>query len=199
MPIHPPLLTHQLRLTTCNVIPVKCGGYSHCVRAALNPRELTAHKQARKTLRGTPLFRPMAKGKWPRPFNRMARPRTQATDLIRVSDDHGVMFVWRDGEDIEDRAFYGHLLELLPNGALYPLMEFHCHPKHKGLHLKLPCRTVNDYRNRLLPGAPELNLKSSRQFDPSEANDRAALIVLFCKLAGIAIYTEHPDQADLFC
>ncbi len=107
--------------------------------------------------------------------------------------------MWRDGEELEDRSFYGHLICMLPRGEMYPLFEFHYHPSHKGLHCKMPCRTDFDYRNRLLPGAPELNLKSSRRFDPAVAEDRAALIVLFCQTADISISNEHNGQGDLLC
>jgi hypothetical protein len=165
----------------------------------MEPKELAAHKQVSKKLRTTPTFRPMTKGKWPRPFNRMARPRVQATELIRVSDDHSVLFIWRDGEALEDRSFYGHLLCSVSQGDLYPLLEFHYHPCHKGVHCKVPCQTALDYRNRLLPGAPELNLKTSRVFDPGLAEDRAALIVLFCSTAGISISSEQNGQGDLLC
>ncbi|WP_250529269.1 hypothetical protein [Caballeronia sp. ATUFL_F1_KS4A] len=76
----------------------------------------------------------------------------QATDLIPVSDAHCVLFMWRDGEELMDRSFYGHLLWTLPQGDLSPLLEFHYHPSHKGVHCKMPCETTIDYRNRLLPG-----------------------------------------------
>ena len=166
---------------------------------ALEPKELAAHKQVRKTLNDALQFKSMSKNRWPRPFNRMARPRVQATDLIRVSDGHCALFMWRDGDELEDRAFYGHLLCTLPGGDLYPLLEFHYHPGHKGLHCKMPCQTAFDYRNRLLPGAPELNLKTSRRFGPGVAEDRAALIVLFCQTAGISISNERNGQGDLLC
>lgn len=166
---------------------------------ALEPKELAAHRQVRKTLSGALQFKPMNKTRWPKPFNRMARPRVHATDLTPVSDDHCVLFIWRDGDELEDRSFYGHLLHALPPGDLYPLLEFHYHPSHKGLHCKVPCRTTFDYRNRLLPGAPELNLKSYRRFDPRVVEDRAALIVLFCEIAGISISNEQNGQGDLLC
>ncbi|WP_175979650.1 MULTISPECIES: hypothetical protein [Caballeronia] len=161
--------------------------------------QLLAHKQAFKTLTASPKFRQMNKSKWPKPFSRMARPRVQATDLIPVSDAHCVLFMWRDGEELMDRSFYGHLLWTLPQGDLYPLLEFHYHPSHKGVHCKMPCETTIDYRNRLLPGAPELNLKSSRIFDPRVTDDRSALIVLFCRATGITISNEQNGQGDLLC
>ncbi|WP_250532610.1 hypothetical protein [Caballeronia sp. AZ10_KS36] len=168
-------------------------------RTALKPKDLAAHKDACKTLSGSPKFRPMVKQRWPKPFNKMARPRVQATDLIPVSDDHAVLFLWRDGDQLEDRSFYGHLVCTMPHGDIYPLFELHYHPSHKGLHCKLPCNTSSDYRNRLLPGAPELDLKLPRRFDPRAANDRAALIVLFCNAVGITISNEHQGQGDLLC
>ena len=166
---------------------------------ALEPNDLAAHREMRKTLSGALPFKPMNKTRWPKPFNRMARPRVHATELTRVSDDHSVLFMWRDGDELEDRSFYGHLVCVLPRGDLYPLLEFHYHPSHKGLHCKMPCQTASDYRNRLLPGAPELNLKTSRRFDPRMSEDRAALIVLFCETAGISISNEQIGQGDLLC
>ncbi|SAK39197.1 hypothetical protein AWB75_00017 [Caballeronia catudaia] len=165
----------------------------------MKPDQLRSHKQALKTLTASPKFRQMNKSKWPKPFNRMARPRVQATDLIPVSDAHRVLFMWRDGDEITDRSFYGHLIFTSPKGDLYPLFEFHYHPSHKGVHCKLPCETTIDYRNRLLPGAPELNLESSRVFDPGVSDDRSALIVLFCRATGITISNEQNGQGDLLC
>ena len=110
-----------------------------------------------------------------------------------------MLLMWRDGEEITDRAFYGHLLWALPQGDLYPLLEFHYHPSHKGVHCKMPCETAIDYRNRLLPGAPELNLGTSRILDPRVPDDRSALVVLFCRAAGITISNEQNGQGDLLC
>jgi hypothetical protein len=87
----------------------------------------------------------------------------------------------------------------MPRGDIYPLFELHYHPSHKGLHCKLPCNTSSDYTNCLLPGAPELDLKLPRRFDPRAATDRAALIVFFCNAVGITISNDQDGQGDLLC
>lgn len=101
-----------------------------------------------------------------------------------VSDTHVAVFIWRDGEILTDRAFFGHLLCKLHTGALYPLFEFHWHPSHKGLHAKLP------YTGRQLPGAPELALKTDGKLDPRSEGDRFRLIAAFCDACGIVLGDE---------
>jgi hypothetical protein len=41
-----------------------------------------------------------------------------ATKLIRVSVDHQVLFLWRDGETLADASFYGYLMCDLAQDAL---------------------------------------------------------------------------------
>ena len=117
----------------------------------------------------------------------MGGARLHATDLIAVSEQHRVVFLWRDGELRTDGAFYGYLFQGLENDQLLPLVEFHLHPSHKGLHIKVPCDTSYDYRQRLLPGAPELALSSIAGLDPRLEADRSLLVVRFCKATGIDI------------
>lgn len=150
-------------------------------------RDLADHKTAPKRLRNMPTFRQMKRGKLPKPFHRMGGARYSATDLIPVSETHSVLFIWGNGDILTDTRFYGYLLCGLPNGSLSPLLEFHWHPSHKGVHIKVPCETSLDYTDRLLPGAPELALKSSRIFDPRLSDDRKRLISVFCQAAGIAL------------
>jgi hypothetical protein len=164
----------------------------------MNPKDLAAHKHVDKFLPELPKFKKLTKDKLPKPFNRMGRPGLQTSELMPVSDEHRVLFLWRDGPERTDRSFFAYLLCVLQNGDLYPLFEMHYHPSHKGLHCKLPCKTTSDYRNRLLPGAPELDLKSHQDFDPRSKHDREALITLFCNAVGVRIpATVAPMEVNL--
>lgn len=154
-------------------------------------RDLAGHKIASKRLQDVPSFKQMKRGKLPKPFSKMGGARYFATDLISVSDTHSVLFVWGNGEILTDTKFYGYLVCGLPNGSLSPLLEFHWHPSHKGIHIKIPCETELDYTNRLLPGAPELALDRTCALDPRVHDDRLRLITMFCQAAGIKL-----GQAD---
>ncbi|SAK39560.1 hypothetical protein AWB77_00103 [Caballeronia fortuita] len=140
----------------------------------------------------------MVRNKLPKPFNKIGRQGSYATDLIPVSDEHRVIFMWHDGPERTDRSFYGYLLCVVHNDDLYPIFEFHYHPSHKGLHCKTPCKTAADYRNRLLPRAPELNLKSHRDFDPRLESDRAELIRIFCQAVGVETPIRINRQGELW-
>ena len=155
----------------------------------MNPKDLLAHKKTEKRLESVPAFKPMKKGKLPKPFRAMGGKRLFATELLEVSDTHWAIFIWRDGPEITDSLFLGYLFCKLSNGDLSPLFEFHLHPSHKGIHGKTPCNTELNYTNRQLPGAPELNLKSQveRQLDPRNESDRLILIDNFCNACGITI------------
>jgi hypothetical protein len=155
-------------------------------------RDLAGHKAASKRLLVMPSFRPLKRGKLPKPFHRIGGARYSSSGLIGVSDSHSVVFICGDGEILTDTKFYGYLLCNLPNGSRFPLLEFHWHPSHKGLHIKVPCDTALDYTDRLLPGAPELALKSVHAFDPRVAGDRTRLIEVFCEAAGIKL--GRPDD-----
>src|SRR4051812_2409389 len=107
----------------------------------MTPRDLKAHKDARKRLTAVPIFKPQKRNKLPRPFKSIGGPRIQSTGMIDVSDDHVVLMYWRDGQILTDRSFYGHLYCRLQNGNISPVFEFHWHPSHKGIHCKVPCKT----------------------------------------------------------
>jgi hypothetical protein len=143
-----------------------------------------------------PSFKQLKKNKLPRPFARMGGSRIQSSGLVKVSDEHTVLFIWRDGEIRTDAAFYAYLLCSLREGDFSVLLEFHFHPSHKGCHCKTPCRTTADYTNRLLPGAPELNLSSPAGLDPRSEADRLKLIHCFCKACGIGLAPEHDAQGQ---
>ncbi len=48
-----------------------------------------------------------------------------ATKSIRVSVDHQVLFLWRDGETLADASFYGYLMCDLAQDAFGVIFEFH--------------------------------------------------------------------------
>jgi hypothetical protein len=165
----------------------------------VTPRELAAHKAAVKKLTETPTFHPMKRGKLPKPFNKMGGTRMHATKLIRVSTDHQLLFLWRDGETHADRSFYGYLLCDLGQDALGVVLEFHWHPSHKGIHCKVPCETELNYTNRLLVSAPELALSGSLMLDPRDESDRQQLVSRFCEVCGVTLAAkENPVQPDLW-
>lgn len=153
----------------------------------MKPHDLKAHKNAFKQLAAIPKFSPQKRNKLPKPFKGLGGPRIESTGLIDVSNTHVAIMYWRDGPILTDRAFYGHLMCRLSNGDLSPLLEFHWHPSHKGLHCKTPCNTAVDYTNRQLPGAPELSIKTNGLLDPKDAFDRLKLVIAFCKSCGITL------------
>ena len=153
----------------------------------MTPSELAQHKAAPKRLEGELAFKPMKRGKWPKPFHKMGGSRVRATELTSVSEKHRVLFVWRDGELKTDSAFFAWLLCELDDEVLSPLFEMHCHPSHKGLHAKLPCKTDINYEGRQLPGAPELALSSVDGLDPRNEAERRQLITRFCQACGITM------------
>ena len=153
----------------------------------MEPRELAAHKAAPKVLTVTPSFTPLKKGKLPKPFNKTGGARFQSTGMLKLSDDHSALFIWRSGEILADASFYGYLTCNLPRGALGIILEFHWHPSHKGIHCKVPCKTDLDYTDRFLVKAPELALSGSTSLDPRLDLDRQKLIALFCKACGVTL------------
>jgi len=157
----------------------------------MTPRELRNQKRQAKRLTAQPVFKPLKRNKLPKPFKAMGGSRLFATDLIDVSASHQLIFVWRDGLILTDCAFYGWLLKKLSDSSLFPLLEMHWHPSHKGLHIKTPCRTEIDYTNRQLPGAIELGMRTTLMYDPRCETDRLALIGKFCEAAGIALGAEE--------
>lgn len=168
----------------------------------MDPRELRGHKLAQKTLSSYPTFKPLSKknNNFPRPLDMLGRRKNAyASGLIAVSDTHSAFFLYRDGEILTDRAFYGYLFCTLSSGSLFPLHEFHWHPSHKGLHCKLPCKTEMNYSGRLLQLAPEFNLSMARPYDPANEGDRNHLVVLFCRACGITMTAPDDDlQKTLF-
>lgn len=156
----------------------------------MTPKELASHKAALKRLADMPAFKPLKRGKLPKPLHKMGGPRIQASEMLHVSDSHRVVFLWRDGELRTDSKFFAFLFCVMGDGELSPLFELHFHPSHKGVHAKLPCNTEPNYSSRLLPGAPELSLSGSDDLDPRLIEDRSSLIERFCAACGIAMGQE---------
>jgi len=150
----------------------------------MTPRELREHKKTPKTLQDTPVFQPLKRGKLPKPFHTFGGPRVFATPLMDVSFDHSILIMYRDGALLADSAFYAYFMVKTGKGY-YPLLHFHWHPSHKGFHCKIPCSAKIDYDNRLLPGAPELALKTRPHLDPRNSDDRLRLAHAFCEICGI--------------
>ncbi len=157
----------------------------------MSPRELARHKNSQKQLLGVPDFKRLTRGKLPKPFHKMGSPRLFATNLIKVSDTHCAVFMWRDGETRQDAAFMAWLFCVNGNDSLYPLFELHFHPSHKGVHCKTPCRSELNYINRQLPGAWELNLRTAHGLDPRSDTHRKQLILQFCHACGISVTQEE--------
>lgn len=167
----------------------------------MTPKELAAHKSSFKTMNKYPTFKPLTKKNngFPKPLDALGRRKgAQASGLIKVSGTHSIFFLFRDGEILTDRAFYGYLFCHLQNNDLSTIFEFHWHPSHKGLHCKLPCRTSLSYVGRLLVNAPELSINMSQPHNPAEETGRQALIRLFCKACGVTItISDDEDHSSL--
>jgi len=152
---------------------------------------LVEQKNEHKLLSVTPEFSPIKRGKLPKPLNAIGGPRVQGTQLLPISEKHSAWFMWKDGETLEQRSFYGYLFSHVGHARnLYPLCELHWHPSHKELHIKTPCNSESDYTGRGLPGAKELNLnRDQRRFDPRIDQHRLRLIEIFCDVCGIQFGT----------
>lgn len=167
-------------------------------KTPMTPHDLKTHKETAKQLKEVPVFKPQKRNKLPRPFNKMGGDRIHSTGMMDVSSDHVAFMYWRNGEILSDRSFYGHLLCRLGNGSLSPIFEFHWHPNHKGVHCLTPCKTDNDYTDRNLKQAPELAIKTEKQFDPLIADDLNKLVILFCKSCGISLPTKDSNTEQLW-
>lgn len=166
----------------------------------MEPKELQNHKRHPKAISEYPAFYPLSRknNKLPKPLDRLGRRKdAHGSGIIRVSDSHVAFFLYREGEILTDRAFYGYLFCELQDETLYTLYEFHWHPSHKGIHCKLPCRTSTDYAGRLLVQAPELQITKTSALDPSRDSDRKLLVEMFCEKCGIALELTTQDEAPL--
>lgn len=153
---------------------------------------LAAAKRQEKCLRAV-RFKPLRRRHLPRPFDKLGGPRLAHYGLLDVAETLTVLFLARDGDSLERRAFYAYLLERTSAGLL-PLTILHYHPSHKGLHLIVNCGEGADYTNRQLPGAPELALRTPADLDPGTPAGRIRLVNLFCERCGIRI---APDDEQL--
>lgn len=155
----------------------------------MNRQQLLAQKRKPKRLCEVE-FKALRKPSLPKPFDKIGGPRIQYSGLIDVADDSVVLFVARDGETLERRAFYAYWLLRTASGLL-PLVILHYHPSHKGVHLLTNCRDDRDYTERQLPGAPELALKTPADIDPGAQEGRLRLVNLFCERCGIRLGPDH--------
>lgn len=163
----------------------------------MTPHELKKHKSAPKAISEEITFSNLKKGRLPKPFKRMGGRRLFATKILDLTNNYAAIFLYRDGEILTDTAFFGYLMLRIPDNDFYPILEFHWHPSHKGFHIKLPCNTSLDYTNRMLPNAPELNIKTKPTIDPRIANDRFVLIDLFCELCDIKVLDPNDPNTNL--
>ena len=148
--------------------------------------ELGSLKNQTKRL-STVQFRTLRRGGLPRPLDKIGGKRYLVAGPEQVAENLVVIFLVRDGETLERRAFYAHLFQTDPSGGLLPLAILHYHPSHKGIHIVLNCQTGRDYLNRLLPGAPELALDTPPGLNPANDTDRLRLVDIFCRRCGIAL------------
>jgi hypothetical protein len=151
----------------------------------MDEKTLRAHKHRPKRLVAAPTFKPLKRGRLPKPLHQIGGQRFFSTELLTVGDGYQSCFLWRNGALLADTAFYGWLFEVRANG-LYPLATLHYHPSHKPVHLLTPCRQERDFTNRQLPGAIEFNLSHGR-LDPRLESDRLRLVKTFCERCGISL------------
>lgn len=159
----------------------------------MEPQRLRAAQRAPKVIRQV-TFRPLKRGKLPRPFDKTGGPRLSYAGPLALGAGYSALFLVRSGATRERRAFYGYLLQDQPGADWVPLAALHYHPSHKGLHLVVNCGDLPDFTGRLLPGAPELALRTARAYDPDDAQGRLQLIQVFCDRLNIRL---APDDAQL--
>ena len=165
----------------------------------MEPQELSRLKKSQKIIRSAPIFQ---KGKcskhYPKPLNAFSNTFL-VSELIPVANDQFVVFAYRRNNEIEDCKFYGYWGTMHSENLFSPIMELHYHPSHKGIHIRVPCRTNKDYTGRSLVQAPELNIVPNQAPDIRTDQGIRQLICIFCKTAGIELLdTCDPDQPDLF-
>jgi hypothetical protein len=152
----------------------------------MKKRTLALHKRDLKILPDPPVFALMKRGKLPKPLHQIGGPRVRMTQLLQVAEQYSVWFMWKDGETVEQTAFYAYLFRHVGESNLYPLCHFHWHPSHKPLHIKTPCGSDLNYTNRSLPSSNELHLKPyDKRYDPRIEQDRLQLVEVFCRACGI--------------
>lgn len=162
----------------------------------MEPRELRSHKLADKSLPRPAAFRPVQRGKLPRPFHRMGGLRLLSSGMIDVSPQHTAIFFARNGDTLADAAFLGYLMHRSPANQLAPLFEFHWHPAHKGFHCRMPCRDARDFTGRQLAGTRELSMKT-RLLDPRVDAHRNELVAILCRACGIQLAWPDASQHSL--
>uniref|UniRef100_E6QVB8 Uncharacterized protein n=1 Tax=mine drainage metagenome TaxID=410659 RepID=E6QVB8_9ZZZZ len=152
----------------------------------MRKQELGSLKNQTKRLTAVQ-FRTFKRGGLPRPLDKIGGKRYLAAGPEQVAENLLVIFLIRDGETLERRAFYAYLFQSNPSGGLLPLANMHYHPSHKGIHIVLNCQTERNYLDRLLPGAPELAIGTPPSLNPANDTDRLRLVDIFCRRCGITL------------
>lgn len=152
----------------------------------MRKQELGSLKNQAKRLTAVQ-FRTFKRGGLPRQLDKIGGKRYLAAGPGQIAGNLMVIFLVRDGETLERRAFYAYLFQNGPSGGLLPLAILHYHPSHKGIHIVLNCETDRDYLDRQLPGAPELALNTPPGLNPANDTDRLRLVNIFCHRCGIAL------------
>jgi hypothetical protein len=162
--------------------------------------ELAEHKRYPKKINDVPAFKPIKSQKLPPPLHKIKSSRVFSTSMLAVSDKHLAVLYWKDGDLLSDTSFYGYLFLKCAGSDIYPLLEYHWHPSHKGHHVKTPCRSPLNYTNRGLPMAIELNVSADVSLDPRTADGRSRLLFEFCSACGITLAKkdQSDDQASLW-
>lgn len=132
---------------------------------------------------------------YPKPLNRF-RGTCYVSELLSVAEHQVVLFVYKRAAIAEDCKFYAYWGFRLTTGEYEPLLEWHYHPSHKGIHCKVPCETTLVYTSRQLVNAPELSVCFGKQPDIRTEWGVQEMIGLFCKKLNIRL--PEISQTDLF-
>lgn len=135
---------------------------------------------------------------YPRPLNAF-KNSYWVSDVLDVATNQVVCFAYKQSSSLVDSKFYAYWGLRNSKNELIPLMNFHYHPSHKGIHARFACKTTELFTSRYLVVAPELNLHKKHQPDIRTQEGINELICLFCKSAGIELPKENfPNQLSLF-
>lgn len=166
----------------------------------MNPRQLREFKELNKELKEFPKFFAGTHGKdYPKPMKQL-RKYDMVSDILEVANNHIVVFAYRRKPLSIDCKFYAYWGLKNSDGKLIPIMIMHYHPDHKGIHVKLPCKTDPniDFTSRELPGAPELNIYGKESPDIRTDEGVKQLVNLFCSASGTSIKEQIVFQESLF-
>ena len=132
---------------------------------------------------------------YPKPLN-LFRGTCCVSKLLPVAEHQVVLFAYKRAAIEEDCKFYAYWGFLLTTGEYEPLMEWHYHPSHKGIHCKVPCETTLSYTSRQLVNAPELSVCLGKRPDIRTDWGVQEMIGLFCGKLNIRL--PETSQTALF-